>query len=82
MCGFNSAPAISRSAHSTEPTATWPQPRSRGPANYAPEPTYQVRDNVGELAYLIRDVKLGLPFFRGDEHVRMDVRLTQNAPSC
>ena len=41
-----------------------------GPANYAPEPTYQVRDNVGELDYVIRDVKLGLPFFRGDEHVR------------
>jgi hypothetical protein len=51
-----------------------------GPANYAPEPTYQVRENVGELAYLIHDVKLGLPFFRGDEHVRMDVRLSPNAP--
>lgn len=51
-----------------------------GPSNYAPEPTYQVRDNVGELAYSIRDVKVGLPFFRGDEHLRMDVHLTQNAP--
>jgi len=51
-----------------------------GPANYAPEPTYRVRDNVGELAYLVRDVKFGLPFFRGDEHARMSVRLARNTP--
>src|SRR3954451_14358706 len=48
-----------------------------GPSTYAPEPTYRVRDSVGELAYLVRDVTVGLPFFRGDEHLRMDVRLTQ-----
>jgi hypothetical protein len=27
-----------------------------GPSSYAPEPTYRVRDNVGELIYSIRDV--------------------------
>ncbi len=51
-----------------------------GPSDYAPEPTYRIRDDVAELAYLMRDAKRGLPFFRGDERVRMDVRLTQNAP--
>jgi hypothetical protein len=51
-----------------------------GPSNYAPQSTYGVRDNVGELTYLIRDVKLGLPFVRGDEHARMNVHLTPNAP--
>jgi N-terminal domain of toast_rack, DUF2154 len=51
-----------------------------GPSSYAPEATYRVRDDVAELAYLIRDVKSGVPFFRGDEHARMNVRLAQTTP--
>ena len=40
-----------------------------------------MRDNGGgELAYLVRDVKVGLPVFRGDEHARLDVRLARNTP--
>ena len=51
-----------------------------GRSSYAPAPEYRVRDNVGELAYLVRDAKFGLPIFRGDEHARLDVRLAQNTP--
>jgi hypothetical protein len=51
-----------------------------GRSSYAPEPEYRVRDNVGELAYLVRDVKFGLPMLRGDQHARLDVRLAQNTP--
>jgi hypothetical protein len=51
-----------------------------GPTSYAPDAAYRVRDNVGELAYVIRDVKFGLPFLRGDEHVRMNVQLAQHTP--
>jgi hypothetical protein len=51
-----------------------------GPSSYVPEPTFRVRDGVGELAYLVRDTKIGLPFFRGDEHTRMSVRLARTTP--
>jgi hypothetical protein len=51
-----------------------------GPASQAPEPTYRVHDNFGELEYLVRDVKLGLPLVRSDEPTRMTVQLARNAP--
>jgi hypothetical protein len=41
-----------------------------------------VRDNVGELAYLVGDVKPGLPLSMGDEHARMNVLLAQSATSA
>jgi hypothetical protein len=51
-----------------------------GRSSYAPEPMYRVRDSLGELAYLVSDRKLGLPFFRGEEHAQMSVRLAQTTP--
>ena len=51
-----------------------------GPSSYAPEPTFRVRDGVGELAYLVRDTRIGLPFFRGDEHTSISVRLARTTP--
>jgi hypothetical protein len=52
-----------------------------GPSNHLPEPTYRVRDGVGELTYAIRDDQMRLPFFRGsDEDTRMNVQLARNTP--
>jgi hypothetical protein len=52
-----------------------------GPSSYLPAPTYRVRDGVGELAYMIRDDEMRLPFFRGGEDLaRMNVQLARNAP--
>jgi len=51
-----------------------------GPSGYAPEATYRVRGNTGELGYLVRDLKVGLPFLKADERSRLDVRLARNTP--
>jgi len=62
--------------HASLATAT-----SAGPSSYLPEPTYRVRDGVGELGYMIRDNQLRLPFFRGGQELaRMNVQLARNAP--
>ena len=53
-----------------------------GPAEYLPEPTYRVRDGVGELAYVIRDTnEVRLPFVgRARDAARMDVQLAPAVP--
>ena len=52
-----------------------------GPSRFLPEPTYRVRDGVGDLAYSIRDDRMRLPFFRGsDEYTTMNVQLARTTP--
>jgi hypothetical protein len=53
-----------------------------GPSALLPEPSYGVRDGVGELAYRVRDTRpVWLPFVdRSEEHGRLDVQLARGAP--
>jgi hypothetical protein len=52
-----------------------------GPSGSVPEPSYRVRDGVGELAYTIRADHVRLPFFRpGEEDPSLNVGLARRAP--